>query len=40
MDSSSYAWLYDNLGYFNNGYFYYSLMCVPCVLLDLSEGED
>ena len=40
MFSSSYAWLYTDRGSFNLSYFYYSLMCVPCVLLDLSEGED
>lgn len=32
MFSSSNAWSYGNLGYFNGYTFYYSFMCVPCVL--------
>lgn len=32
MYSSYGAWYYDYGGYFNSYYFYYSLMCVPCVL--------
>ena len=40
MYSSSYAWFYISSGNFASSYFYGSFMCVPCVLLDLSEGED
>lgn len=32
MASSYYAWYCDSRGYFNFNTFYYSLMCVPCVL--------
>ena len=40
MSSSNYAWYCSGYGGFNYYYFYYSLMCVPCAFLDLSEGED
>lgn len=32
MYSSSYAWLCNNRGYFGGSDFYFSFMCVPCVL--------
>ena len=32
MNSSNSAWIYNAYGAFNYDYFYYSLMCVPCVL--------
>ena len=40
MYSSSYAWNYLSYGTFNSSNFCYPLVCVPCVLMDLSEGED
>lgn len=40
MLSSYGAWYCGRSGYFSINYFCYSFMCVPCVLLDLSEGED
>lgn len=32
MGSSGFAWICYGSGYFSYGYFYYSFMCVPCVL--------